>query len=58
MSQRRGARSLGTSLPRTTLIGVAVVVVALVVIDVVLVALALARTAPETAGQPRPIPTF
>ncbi|MDM7891964.1 hypothetical protein [Curtobacterium caseinilyticum] len=58
MSERRGARGLGTSLPRTTLIGVAVIVVALVVIDVVLVALALARTAPEASGQPRPIPTF
>ncbi len=58
MSSRRGARSLGRRLPRTTLIGVAAVVVALVVIDVVLVALALARTAPETPGQPRPIPTF
>lgn len=58
MSPRRGARGLGRALPRTTLIGVAVVVVALVVIDVVLVALALGRTAPETAGSPRPIPTF
>ncbi|QCR42572.1 hypothetical protein C1N91_02435 [Curtobacterium sp. SGAir0471] len=58
MSPSRGARSLGRGLPRTTLVGVAVVVVALVVIDVVLVALALARTAPEAVGQPRPVPTF
>lgn len=58
MSPRRGGRSLGRTLPRTTLIGMAVVVVALVVVDVVLVALALARTAPEAAGQPRPAPTF
>lgn len=58
MNQRRGARSLGRSLPRTTLIGIAAVVVALVVIDVVLVALALARTAPQAEGAPRPIPTF
>ena len=58
MSQRRGARSLGKSLPRTTLIAVAVLVVALVVVDVVLVTLALARTAPQAEGEPRPIPTF
>lgn len=58
MSPRRGAGSLGRRLPRTTLVGVAVVVVALVIIDVVLVALALRHTAPEAAGKARPAPTF
>ncbi len=58
MSQRRGIRSLGSELPRTTLIGIALVVVALVVVDVVLVALALARTAPEARGDAGPVPTF
>jgi len=58
MDTRRGTRSLGRALPRTTLIIVAVVVVALIVIDVVLVALALGRTAPEQNGPAGPIPTF
>ena len=58
MAARRGTRSLGRSLPRTTLVWVAVVVVALVIVDVALVALALARTAPETHGTPGPIPTY
>lgn len=58
MSQGRGIRSLGSELPRTTLIGIAVVVVTLVVVDVVLVALALARTAPEARGDAGPVPSF
>ena len=58
MDTRRGTRSLGRALPRTTLIIVAVVVVALIVIDVVLVALALGRTAPEQNGPAGSIPTF
>ncbi|MBT1544301.1 hypothetical protein [Curtobacterium aurantiacum] len=58
MKNRRGTRSLGRALPRTTFILVAVVVVALIVIDVVLVALALGRTAPEENGPAGPIPTF
>lgn len=58
MDARRGTRGLGRSLPRTTLIGVAVAVVVLVVVDVVLVSLALGRTAPEQNGAAGPIPTF
>lgn len=58
MNTRRGTRSLGRALPRTTLILVAVAVVALVVIDVVLVTLALGRTDPEQHGPAGPIPTF
>jgi hypothetical protein len=58
MKTRRGTRSLGRALPRTTFILVAVVVVALIVIDVVLVALALGRTSPEENGPAGPIPTF
>ncbi len=58
MLTRRGTRSLGRALPRTTLTLVAVVVVVLVVVDVVLVALALGRTAPEENGPAGPIPTF
>lgn len=58
MDTRRGTRGLPSSLPRTTLIGVAVAVVVLVVVDVVLVSLALGRTAPEQNGPAGPIPTF
>lgn len=58
MKTRRGTRSLGRALPRTTLVLVAVVVVVLIVVDVVLVALALGRTAPEDNGPAGPIPTF
>ncbi|OII38162.1 hypothetical protein BIU98_14910 [Curtobacterium sp. MMLR14_010] len=58
MEGRRGARSLGRSLPRTTLIWVGVVVVALVAVDVLLVTLALGRTAPEQHGPAGPIPTY
>lgn len=58
MKTRRGTRSLGRALPRTTLVVVAAVVVVLVVIDLVLVSLALGRTAPEQNGPAGPIPTF
>lgn len=58
MDARRGTRSLGRGLTRTTLVWVAVVVVALVVIDIALVTLALGRTAPEENGPAGPIPTY
>lgn len=58
MAPRRGNRNLGRSLPRTTLVWVAVVVVLLVVLDVVLVGSALSRISPRTNGTPGPIPTF
>jgi hypothetical protein len=58
MKTRRGTRSLGRTLSRTTLITVVAVVAVLVVVDVLLVALALGRTAPEQNGPAGPIPTF
>ncbi|MGU3410346.1 hypothetical protein ACLBWP_09580 [Microbacterium sp. M1A1_1b] len=58
MDARRGTRGLGRSLPRTTLVWVAVAVVALIVVDVVLVSLALGRTATAQNGPAGPIPTF
>ncbi|GAA1491812.1 hypothetical protein [Curtobacterium herbarum] len=58
MAARRGTRNLGSSLTRTTLVWVAIVIVVLVVIDIALVTLALGRTAPNAGDPAGPIPTF
>ncbi len=58
MRAGRGARGLGDTTRRNTLIGAAVAVVLLVVVDVVLVAMALGHTTPGAVGTPRPAPTF
>lgn len=58
MAARRGTRNLGSSLTRTTLVWVAIVIVVLVVIDIALVTLALGRTAPNSGDPAGPIPTF
>jgi hypothetical protein len=58
MSARRGTRNLGSTVTRTTLIGVAVLIVVLIVIDIALVTVALGRTAPSAGGTAGPVPTF